>query len=115
MRSEDFDVETALTAAQALTRVLAGRTHKRKVLGQVLTVPGQLGSALKVPTIISQLQSKVSNRRQHGLDSFQQLWDTLSEATRNEVLNLIGWYDPEQLDWDDKRSNRRPIKIETDK
>lgn len=115
MRSEEFDEQTALAAAQALTQVLAGRTHKRKVLGQVLTVPGQLGSALKVPTLISQLQSKVSTRRNQGLDGFQQLWDTLSEPTRREVLNLIGWYDPEQLDWDDKRSNRRPIKIDSDK
>jgi hypothetical protein len=74
MRSEDFDEETALAAAKALSAVLAGRTHQRKILGHIITIPGQLGSALKVPTLISRLQSKVFNRRKSGLEDFQQLW-----------------------------------------
>ena len=36
------------------------------------------------------------------------LWDTLSEPTRATVLEAINWYDPKELSWDDKRSNRRP-------
>ncbi|WP_026179941.1 hypothetical protein [Hahella ganghwensis] len=108
MHSNDFDIDTALQAAQALQKVLAARTHKKKIWGQEIVVPGQLGEALKLPTLISQLSSKVGKRREKGLEQFRELWDTLSEATRQEVLHAIGWYDPEDLDWEDKRSNRRP-------
>ena len=44
-----------------------------------------------------------------GLEDFQELWPTLSPQTRERVLEAIGWYDPKELDWDDKRSNRRPL------
>lgn len=108
MQSDDFDQDSALQAAQALTRVLESRTHRRKIMGQVLLVPGQLGEALRLPTIIRRLESRMAPRRERGLDEFRQLWDTLSPGTRDEVLRLIGWYDPESLDWDDPRSNRRP-------
>ncbi len=109
MQSNDFDTDTALQAAQALQQVLAARTHRKKVWGQEIIVPGQLGEALKLPTIISQLSGKITKRRDKGLDQFRELWDTLSDSTRREVLTAIGWYDPEDLDWEDKRSNRRPI------
>lgn len=108
MQSEDFDIDTALEAAKALEKVLASRIHRKKVWGQEIIVPGQLGEALKLPTIISQLSGKVIKRKEKGLTNFQELWDTLSHTTRDEVLNHIGWYDPRELDWDDKRSNRRP-------
>ena len=109
--SDQFDEETALAAAQALQQVLARRTHRRKYLGQVYVVPGKLGEALKLPTIVSKLQSKVISRRHAGLEDFQELWETLSVPTREAVLQEIDWYDPKELSWDDKRSNRRPVAI----
>lgn len=106
---ETFTVESALEAATELRRVLAARTHRRKVLGQEVIVPGQLGEALQLPRIINRLQSKQQRQREAGLEDFQDLWPTLSPQTREQVLTAIGWYDPKELDWDDKRSNRRPV------
>lgn len=108
MDNEEFTVETALEAATALHRVLAARTHRRKVMGQDVLVPGQLGEALHLPQIIHRLQAKQARQRDRGLEDFQELWPTLSLSTRNKVLRRIGWYDPKSLDWEDKRSNRRP-------
>ncbi|SFN36361.1 hypothetical protein SAMN04487961_2917 [Marinobacter pelagius] len=111
---ETFTTETALDAATELQRVLAARTHRRKVMGQEVLVPGQLGEALQLPKIINRLQSKQQKQREQGLDDFQELWPTLSPRTRQKVLDAIGWYDPKELDWDDKRSNRRPV-VDPDK
>lgn len=111
MQSEDFDLDSARRAADALTEVLRRRTHRRKVMGQILVIPGQLGEALRLPDIISRLHGKTQPRRLAGLDAFRNLWETLSAPTRQEVLEIMGWYDPEDLDWDDKRSNRRPTEI----
>jgi len=108
MRSEDFTIDTALDAAKALQKVLASRVHRKKMWGQEVIVPGQLGEALRLPTMIAQLGGKVAKRRQKGLARFQDLWDTLSEPTKKEVLDMIGWYNPKELEWDDKRSNKRP-------
>lgn len=105
---EIFTTETALDAAAELRRVLAARTHRRKVLGQEVLVPGQLGEALQLPRITNRLQSKQQRLRDQGLDDFQELWPTLSLATREKVLSAIGWYDPKDLNWEDKRSNRKP-------
>lgn len=104
----DFDIDTAYEAVKALQQVLARRTHRRRYLGQEVVVPGQLGSALRLPFIAEQLQGKTAPRRERGLEAFQCLWPTLSPDTQNQVLDLIGWYEPEQLSWEDKRSNRRP-------
>ena len=106
---ETFTIETALDAATELRNVLAARTHRRKVMGQEVMVPGQLGEALQLPRIINRLQSKQMKQRELGLEDFQELWPTLSPQTRERVLGAIGWYDPKELDWDDKRSNRRPL------
>ena len=106
---ESFSIETALDAATELRRVLAARTHRRKVMGQEVLVPGQLGEALQLPRIISRLQSKQQRQRDQGLDDFQELRPTLSPMTREKVLDALGWYDPKELNWDDKRSNRRPL------
>ena len=106
---ETFTIETALDAATELRKVLAARTHRRKVMGQEVMVPGQLGEALQLPRIINRLQSKQMKQRELGLEDFQELWPTLSPQTRERVLRAIGWYDPKELDWDDKRSNRRPL------
>jgi len=109
VESEHFNMETALLAAQSLEAVFARRTHRRKFMGQVVIVPGQLGDALRLPHIIEKLQSKSGKRRQSGLEAFQTLWDTLSESTREQALREIGWYNPQELDWEDQRSNRRPL------
>lgn len=108
MDSEEFSLESARLAAEALEQVLAARTHRKKYLGKIYTVPGKLGEALKLPTIIAKLNSRVTTRRDAGLEDFQFLWDTLSEATKESVLVHIGWYEPTRLDWEDKRSNRKP-------
>lgn len=108
MELETFTTETALDAATELQQVLEARVHRRKVMGQEVLVPGQLGNALQLPQIINRLQSKQMRSRDQGLDDFQELWPTLSSTTREKVLNAIGWYNPKNLDWEDKRSNRRP-------
>ncbi|MDX5299552.1 MAG: hypothetical protein LPK85_11460 [Gammaproteobacteria bacterium] len=108
MDSSEFDTATALSAAQALQTVLARRVHRRKVLGQIVTIPGQLGGALRLPQMIGLLQARQAPRRQAGLEAFVMLWDTLSQPTRTAVLRELGWYDPKSLDWDDPRSNRLP-------
>jgi len=105
---DDFNTETALIAAHALQQVFSRRTHRRKFMGQLVIVPGQLGEALRLPSIIGRLQSKSAKRRQAGLEAFQHLWTTLSEATREQALQDMGWYDPQDLHWEDVRSNRRP-------
>lgn len=107
----EFNEETALAAAHALQQVLEQRTHRRKYLGQIYTVPGKLGEALNLPKILSKLGSKVARRRQAGLEQFEELWATLSAPTQAKVLEAIDWYDPEALSWDDKRSNRRPVAV----
>lgn len=106
---ENFTVETAQQAAAELQNVLASRTHRRKVMGQEIEVPGQLGEALQLPRIIRRLGSKQQRQRDQGLEAFQALWPTLSGHTREQVLQSIGWYNPKELDWEDKRSNRRPV------
>lgn len=108
MNSEDFDLEYALKAIIALELVLQRRTHKVKYLGQEYLMPGTLGEALKLQKITSQLQSPIFLKQEQGLESFQAIWNTLSEITCNSVLKEIGWYDPKALDWDDYRSNRQP-------
>ena len=107
--TEDFSTDTALDAATALQQVLASRMHRRKVMGQEVLVPGQLGEALQLPRIINRLQSKQQRQRERGLEEFTSLWPTLSPLTREKVLERIGWYNPKELDWEDKRSNRRPV------
>lgn len=109
MDTATFNTETALEAALTLSQVLAARTHRKKIMGQEVIIPGQLGDALQLPLIIHRLQSKQSRQRDAGLDAFQSLWPTLSSRTQEKVLDEIGWYDPQALSWDDKRSNRRPV------
>ena len=105
---DGFNEETALQAAEALTGVLARRTHRRKVMGQEVLVPGQLGDALKLPQLINRLKSRQQRQRDRAVEEFGSLWETLSHATRDQVWRQLGWYDPRELSWEDKRSNRRP-------
>ncbi|RMF17220.1 MAG: hypothetical protein D6758_06740 [Gammaproteobacteria bacterium] len=100
--------ELALEMAQALQKVLRSRRYKRRVMGQIVTVPGQLDEALRLPAVMQLLKSRVLRRREAGLERFELIWDSLSEATRQATLEALGWYDPDSLPWDDPRSNRRP-------
>ncbi|MBS3804987.1 MAG: hypothetical protein KGY54_10595 [Oleiphilaceae bacterium] len=109
MQTDTFDTQTALLAARTLDRVLASRTHRKKVLGREVLVAGQLGAALQLPTLLRRLQSKQARQREQGREDFIALWATLSETTRRKVLHELGWYDPKALDWEDKRSNRRVL------
>ncbi len=108
LADDSFTEETALQAAETLARVLASRTHRRKVMGQEVLVPGQLGDALRLPQLISRLKSRQQRQRTRALEDFETLWETLSYATKVQVLRTLGWYDPRGLSWEDKRSNRRP-------
>ncbi len=108
MNNDDFDITTALEAADALRIVLERRTHRRKYLGEEIFLPSKLGDAVNLPKITSLLKGRGLNQREKGLNDFQDLWPTLSESTRNTVLEMIGWYRLEDLEWDDIRSNRRP-------
>ncbi len=98
-----------MQAASALQYILAKRTHRKKVLGQEVIVPGQLGEALRLPLIIKRLQSRQIRQREQGVDDFSALWLTLSVTTQKRVRQVLDWYDPQDLDWDDKRSNRNPL------
>jgi len=109
VQSDDFNASNVLEAAVALQRVLAARTHAKKNLqGEIIQVPSTLGNDLKLPHIIKRLTSKVWSQREKGLEEFQELWETLANGTRKKVEDAIGWYDPEELEWDDIRSNRKP-------
>jgi hypothetical protein len=109
MDSTEFSVETAIDAVAALQRTLAERTHRKRVMGQDVVRPGQLGQALRLPLILSKLRSRQLRRREEGLEDFQTLWPTLSASTHEKVLQVMDWYEPRDLDWDDPRSNRRPV------
>ena len=109
MTDNRFTEESALNAAETLQRVLASRTHKRKVLGEERIVPGQLGEALGLPDIIHRLQSRNGPVRNEAAERFEAIWDTLSERSRKRVREELGWYDPRELDWEDPRSNRLPV------
>lgn len=113
MTGDEFNEETALQAAEALADVLARRTHRRKVMGQEVVVPGQLGEALRLPYLIGRLRSRQKRQRERAVEAFEAVWETLSSRTRNQVRKDLGWYDPRDLSWEDKRSNRRPAPPET--
>lgn len=105
--SDEFNVQTASLAATALKTILARRTHIKVIFGEEHRVPGTLGKAVNLPGITRRLENRSSKQREQGLDEFRALWDTLSARTCRAVLEAIGWYDPHDLEWDDKRSNRQ--------
>ncbi len=113
-KSEDFTAKTALTAARALAGTLARRTHIRVIYGEEQRVSGSLGQAVNLPGITYRLESRSTKQRERGLAEFRALWDTLSAPTCNSVLDQMGWYDPNELQWEDQRSNRRPDFSEDD-
>ncbi|HEY9033850.1 MAG TPA: hypothetical protein VIN71_07935 [Pseudomonadales bacterium] len=106
---EQLDMTALAELAVAITAVLDSRTHRRKYLGEEILVKGSLSKALHLPDIQRRLQSSREEKRQQGRDELARLWQSLSPATRDAVITQLGWYDPHQLDWDDPRSNRRPV------
>ena len=109
LNSDDFDVDKAILTIKALKGTFERRTHKkRNYLGEEVWVAGTLGNAVQLPKITALLVSRSATSRAKGLEAFQTLWSTLSPSTKEKVLDAIGWYEPGVLDWQDKRSNRRP-------
>lgn len=108
LNSELFTTSTGLSAAIALKKIFARRTHVVLVLGEERRIPGTLGNAVNLPSITRRLEHRSAKQREQALEEFKALWNTLSAVTRNSVSEVIGWYEPEELTWDDKRSNRRP-------
>ena len=106
--TDAFDVALALKVANALKVILENRTRVKVILGEERVVPGTLGEVIRLPTIMTRLESRSRLARDDALLEFQMLWSTLSEKTTAEVLDAIGWYDPNDLDWEDPRSNRHP-------
>ena len=103
-----LDIETVRQIAAALEQTLDERTHKRDYLGEAIIVKGSLSKALKLPEIKRTLARQSHDLQQQGIDQLTTLWLTLSEPTRKNTLNRAGLYEPEELSWDDPRSNRRP-------
>mgnify|MGYP006421821253 CR=1 FL=1 len=96
-------------AAQTLQQVLSRRTHRKTVFGEERIVPGQLGHALGLPQLCRQLETGRPATREQALERFAAIWASLSEGSRSKVRESLGWYDPRELDWEDPRSNRRPV------
>ncbi len=106
--SERFDTKTALTAATALREILVRRKYRKVVNGEEMLFPGTLGEVVRLPAITARLENRSSKQRERGLEEFRALWGTLAPNTRKTVQDAIGWYDPGEMHWEDKRSNRQP-------
>jgi hypothetical protein len=105
---DKFDTKTALSAATALKQILVRRKYRKVVNGEEMLFPGTLGEVVRLPAITARLENRSSKQRERGLEEFRALWGTLATNTRQSVQDAIGWYDPVEMQWDDKRSNRRP-------
>ena len=103
-----LNIEATRVFAQALEGVLDSRTHKRNYLGDEVIVKGSLSKALKLPEIIHKLQRNNESAQQQAQEQLEILWLTLSEETKTSVLEKAGWYQTDDLTWDDPRSNRHP-------
>lgn len=104
-----LDLDALRKLADAITEVLDSRLHRRVHMGEEILVKGSLSRALHLPELRKKLYSHQTSRQQVGKDELIQLWQTLSDNTRQSVLERLHWYEPEKLDWDDPRSNRKPF------
>lgn len=108
MHISHVDTQHYPKLVDALIHVLNQRRHTRVVLGEEVIVEGSLSKALKLPELLKQLRSKQEKRRLVAEERFCVIWETLSEDTKQQALDHIGWYAPNELNWDDPRSNRKP-------
>ncbi len=105
-----LDPAVALDIATAIEAVLNARTHKHSnVLGEDVLVQGTLSKALKLPQLITSLSNRAGVKQQSAQERLADIWITLSESTRIKSLERCEIYDPGVLDWEDPRSNRRPL------
>ena len=104
-----LNIETARTLVNALEDVLDSRTHKRDHLGEEIIVKGSLSKALKIPELKRTLSRSNDALQKQGLEQLSTLWTTLSDSTKQATLDKSGLYEPNELNWDDSRSNRRPV------
>lgn len=104
-----MDIESVRKLADALIAVLDSRLHRRVHMGETIWVKGSLSQALQLPEIRRRLHLTSESRQQQAKESFNHVWHTLSDTTRDNVLKKLEWYEPEALPWDDPRSNRRPF------
>ena len=103
-----LDANSALQLAEALESVLDKRTHKHNHLGDEIVVKGSLSKALKLPDLIKHLAS-TEKKRLLAKERLSEIWYSLSANTRAKAFDAAGLYEPKALDWDDPRSNRKPI------
>ena len=109
MDIHSLNIETARVLLNALEYVLDSRTHKRDHLGEEIIVKGSLSKALKVPELKRTLSRSNETTQKQGIDQLSTLWLTLSDTTQQAALDKAELYDPKKLNWDDLRSNRRPV------
>ena len=100
-----LDEISLLRLAEALQLVLNARTHKHTHLGEEIIVKGSLSKALKLPEIIKHLDASESKRIK-ARAKLDDVWWSLSDNTRQRALEAAEIYQPNDLDWDDPRSNR---------
>lgn len=109
MDISSLDIESLRELAGAIHAVLDSRLHRRVHLGEEILVKGSLSRALHLPEIRKRLNAVNEARQQQAVNELTRLWQTLSETTRQTVIERLEWYEPDQLDWDDPRSNRKPF------
>ncbi len=91
----------------ALIHVLNQRKHVRVIMGKEVLVEGSLSKALKLPELLKQINSVHRAKQDKAILQFIEIWPTLSETTRELSINALGWYEPNDLEWDDPRSNKK--------
>ncbi|CAA0119404.1 Uncharacterised protein [BD1-7 clade bacterium] len=104
-----LDAETTHQIAISLQDVLNERTHRKQHLGAEVIVAGSLSKALNLPLLISHLAGKSGAKHLAATEKLAEIWVTLSPLTQQKVLSRCNIYNPEEMDWEDPRSNRWPL------
>jgi hypothetical protein len=108
MDIQTLNADQCIALIAKLEQVLDARQHKRIHLGEEITVSGSLSKALKLSELQRKLQRYKNTDYASYKDQLEKIWLSLSNDTRQHVLELLHWYDYHDLDWDDPRSNRKP-------
>jgi len=106
---EPLGINSSLQLCSALQDVLDARVHQRLILGEPVLVKGSLSKALGLPEIQKHLSGKIQKKQDLAKQRLMEIWPTLSETTKEQTLDILGWYEPDALSWDDPRSNRKPL------